>query len=659
MTQTLESTTHQDNLSPYGIITLDDTLQITTVDHSFQQMFGFQQGNLIGVVLESLFNENDRKAVTDFHRKISSYQSGFIELAIELHINKHDYYVLMRMVRHKQQWTVWVENLQGSNAGIIGNLICNQDRYASVLKNSADGVILLNAGNEIIEFNKSFFDIVSIHNSQGILINEAALTGSNFFQQVDDVFNEIQAVINTARQKKRAQLNHPLEYQNYFLLLDITPIFQPVLGYIGCSIVMHDQTATANLEKRAQELAENEIRLVKEQESERLELEFQLRQAQKMEAIGQLTGGIAHDFNNLLTSVLGNAELALEIAHQQANRLLQKYLTNLLHSGQRARDLISQMLVFSRGQRGEFKISELNQVVYEAVKLMQLSLPSSVVIHTHIEDHDSLVKHDVLQIEQVLMNLCMNAHDAVDGVGSINISLSKKQFSDEICSACSHRFKGDYVALSITDNGCGIEQSVIERMFEPFYSTKEVGKGSGMGLSMAHGIIHEHHGHILVKSSQGQGTAITLVLPIAPQQATASTQNKHKPAYTSRIQKLQGSVLLVDDEPLVTEFMQDLMQSRGLDVTATTSSRNALELFKNNPGDYNLIITDQTMPDMTGMQLAQQLLKIQSGLNIILYTGHSEKLSELQVRQQGIKAYLKKPVDSKALLETIQQLLPG
>jgi PAS domain S-box-containing protein len=274
----------------------------------------------------------------------------------------------------------------------------------------------------------------------------------------------------------------------------------------------------------------------KEAEAERGRLEVQLRQAQKMEAIGQLTGGIAHDFNNILTGVMGYIVLAEERVRDLGDAKLLGYLERAQRSGQRARDLIQQMLTFSRGQRGEPRPLQLAPLIKETVKLLGATLPSSIEFATRLENDAPQALLDPVQVEQVLMNLCINARDALQGSGRIEVRLSAATHDGQACASCRQAVTGRYLELCVSDSGPGITPAVLERMFEPFFSTKEVGKGSGMGLATVHGIVHEHGGHVLIDSAPGQGARFRVLFPPlagaveARRQATATSE----PGYASR-----------------------------------------------------------------------------------------------------------------------------
>ena len=248
-------------------------------------------------------------------------------------------------------------------------------------------------------------------------------------------------------------------------------------------------------------------------DEERAQLEAQLRQAQKMEAIGHLTGGIAHDFNNILQGIMGNLALASERQAELKDAQLGKYLDRAQHSARRARELIAQMLTFSRGQRGKRSPVALPELVRDACKLLRSTLPSTIDLRLSLEDALPPLDLDPVQVEQVVLNLCINARDAMRGTGAIRIGLRHHERIHAVCASCRQRVDGSYIELSVRDTGPGITPDVMERMFEPFFSTKDVGRGSGMGLSLAHGIVHEHGGHILVDSLPNERTKFRVLLP--------------------------------------------------------------------------------------------------------------------------------------------------
>jgi signal transduction histidine kinase/CheY-like chemotaxis protein len=408
--------------------------------------------------------------------------------------------------------------------------------------------------------------------------------------------------------------------------------------------------AAIELERR------NALQAQRKAEDERARVEAQLRQSQKMEAIGQLTGGIAHDFNNILTGVMGYIVMAQErsLATQDAQSV--KYLDRAQRAVQRARDLIQQMLTFSRGQRGSTSPQDVAALARESVRLLESSLPSTVEMHTDFPAGLPEVRLDPVQFEQVLMNLCINARDATNGTGRLGIDLRLHDCPECVCTSCRKTFRGTHVVLTVSDTGTGVPDHLLDRIFEPFYTTKEVGKGSGMGLAMVHGIVHEYGGHVLVESAIGQGTRFRVMFPVtarAPAEAVAASgDSRANPAVT-----LVGRILLVDDDATAREFMHDRLTDWGLQVTGFDGPEPALRHFESHADEFDAAILDQTMPRMTGLELARRLIVKRPDLPKLLYSGFADTALEGEIKSAGVHATLKKPIDEATLLARLREIL--
>lgn len=393
-------------------------------------------------------------------------------------------------------------------------------------------------------------------------------------------------------------------------------------------------------------------------EEERLALEAQLRHAQRMETVGQLAGGIAHDFNNILTGLLGYVEMAKEQVESLQDTRLSRYLDRAHRSGLRARNLVQQMLTFSRGQRGQPRPVQIAQVTRDMMGLLESTLPSSIEVTRDIAEDLPTIVLDPLHFEQVLLNLCINSRDAMDGVGKLTISVSRRTCVDCVCCAsCRLPLDGAFVELAITDTGPGIPVEVQQRMFEPFFSTKESGKGTGMGLAIVHGIVHEYGGHLIVNSDAGLGTTIRVLLPCDDGQQASAVIRTAGPGNQADKPVLKGHVLCVDDNAEVGEFMQELMEGWGLEVTRFEDSEAALAAFEAAPDLYDFALLDQTMPRITGIEMARALLAARPGLPVLLYTGYSDQINEESVKAAGVRALLKKPLDLANLRRQVADVL--
>ncbi len=390
-------------------------------------------------------------------------------------------------------------------------------------------------------------------------------------------------------------------------------------------------------------------------EEERRVLQRQLQQAQKMEAVGHLTGGIAHDFNNILASILGYVGLALNHVRDTGDDKVQRYLDEVQKGGERARDLVAQLLAFGRQGQGEPELVQLSNLLYEVTRLLKPTLPATIQLSDSCREDIPPVLADPVRLHQVLMNLCINARDAMRGRGRLELRLGEARDVDFRCASCHQQLHGNYVTLSVRDSGGGIAPGVLEHIFEPFYSTKEVGKGTGMGLAMVHGIVHEMGGHVLVETS-ASGSTFHLLLPPASLGGEVSEEDARYPQLPEP-KPMSGRIMVVDDEVSVGGMIGELLEQLGLEVTVYDDAQAAHDAMVLRPNHFDLVITDQTMPGVTGKELARSLLRMNPSLPIILSTGYSEEIDELTARQMGIRGYLPKPFEASALIELVRQLL--
>ncbi|HSQ05774.1 MAG TPA: response regulator, partial [Burkholderiales bacterium] len=386
--------------------------------------------------------------------------------------------------------------------------------------------------------------------------------------------------------------------------------------------------------------------------TERKRAEQALRQAQKMQALGQLTGGIAHDFNNLLTTIMGYVVLAADRPSAAADTKLESYLAKARRSCESAHDVIQQMLAFSRGRRGQPRPVALQRVIAEAVKLFGPSLPAGVEVETRFEEEIPAVMLDPVHLEQILLNLCLNARDAMNGSGTIRVSAGAAPAGEYLCTACRERAVGAFVEVCVEDSGCGIAPDIVDRIFEPFFTTKAVGKGSGMGLASVHGIVHELGGHIIVDTAPGKGTRFRILFP-------AHQPIEDKPVEPSTrtaapLRNLHGHVLVVDDQHAVAAYMSDLLESWGLEATTAESGSEALSLVLGTKRHFDVVITDHVMPGITGLELARELRSRCPDLPVILYTAFKENIAQAELDDVGLCAVLSKPVNPHELFGMLQ-----
>lgn len=405
---------------------------------------------------------------------------------------------------------------------------------------------------------------------------------------------------------------------------------------------------TAELERSNQQLTKEMVERV-EAETEKETLQRQLFHTQKMESIGTLAGGIAHEFNNILTIILGNTEVTRGLSKPDSP--IRINLDRILGAGGRAKKLVLQILTFSRETTSEPASINPSEVVAESMQMLRPTLPATIEIRENYGAGDSHIYVDPSQINQIIINLCTNASHAMepeDGVLTVEIAeeqLGKEELKQEIGMV-----PGPYVRISVSDTGHGIDGEDVEKIFDPFYTTKNVGKGTGLGLSVVHGIVTKAGGFIQVKSSKGEGSHFHIYFPSLP--ATEEIPEEVSEASYSGKER----ILLVDDEEVIAEVNKNLIETMGYTVTTHINGREALALFESQPDSFDLVITDQTMPQITGIGFAERLLKIRPDLPVILCTGYSSLIDQEKAEKVGIRGFILKPFSRQEIGELIRSL---
>jgi PAS domain S-box-containing protein len=392
-------------------------------------------------------------------------------------------------------------------------------------------------------------------------------------------------------------------------------------------------------------------------EQERLRLEAQLRQAQKMEAIGHLAGGIAHDFNNILTGVIGYLKLGRQRAGKLNQPELIRYLEQASSSADRATELIRQLLTFSRGRGGSPEPLDLSRIVQRCTPLLRATLPSSLSLEFQLESNLPPIFMDPVQAEQVLLNLCINARDAMDGQGQIVIRTRFASDHGRRCAACQKTLSGKLVELCVSDQGPGVAPEYLERIFEPFFTTKPAGQGSGMGLAIVHGIVHESGGHIGLDCSD-TGTSFRVLLPA--HQGAGPDSHRGSTDRSGEIQQaLTGLVLLIDDEQSVLDYMVDQLELWGLDVVPMRSPAQALAWLAKAARQPDVVISDFTMPEINGLELVSRIRAHSPELPIFLYSGYTDEIPHSELVALDLPEPLTKPVDPDRLHNLLSRFLEG
>lgn len=387
-------------------------------------------------------------------------------------------------------------------------------------------------------------------------------------------------------------------------------------------------------------------------QQEHLDLQAQIQQASKMEAIGQLAGGIAHDFNNILASIIGFAELVLSMRQRMKEPEIDEYLGEVVSAGHRARDLISQMLTFTRARRGDPEPVQLVGTITEVSRMLRAAIPTSIEIITDYQEALPSVVADPVQLQQIVLNLLINARDAISGNGVIEITARLGQ-QLEPCATCGELLDDDHVVFSVRDTGHGISSDVAAKIFEMYYTTRAPGEGTGIGLWLINDLVHEYGGHLTMMSEPDQGTTFAIHLP-----GTPSDDLPEAPA-SIRKANIPGLIVVIDDEVSVSNFIAEVLRDTGYEVAIYNDSTLALTFITKQIDNIGMVITDQLMPRMTGMELATQIRSLAPELPIIMVTAFAAETSREDMQKAGINGFLAKPFRIEELLDAIERHAPA
>ena len=520
-----------------------------------------------------------------------------------------------------------VINLQSSEEALKQS----EEKYRQLISHAPTGIYrvdfntgkLVSVNDVICEYTGYTEEELLTMRALDLLTEESQ---KRFLDRLDRLLNGKQ-VPKTAEYKAKTKDGH-----EFWIFLDSRYEYDRDGKLNGATVVAHDITER----KQAQE--------------EKQRLEDQLQQAQKMEAVGTLAGGIAHDFNNILSVIIGYTELIL--MNGNVDPEVKQNLKEIFNASKHARDMVKQILAFSRQSKHERKPIQVRHIVKEALKMLHASLPATIKIRQKLEKNSGVIEADPAQFHQVLMNLCTNAAHAMhekDGV--LEISLSNKDWDQNDMARPPELKPGPYLKLSVSDTGNGINPEAQDHIFEPYFTTKQKGEGTGLGLAVVQGIIKSHNGAVTVESKVGQGSTFHVYLPrIQRSVATDKVASTPLPMGQERI-------LLVDDEQPLVEIGKQMLERLGYTVAARTSSVEALELFKAQPNRFDLVITDIVMPNMTGEKLAEKLMDIRADIPVIFCTGYSEKFTRQHASDMGVRSFLMKPLLMQDLANTVRQAL--
>ena len=517
----------------------------------------------------------------------------------------------------------------------------SEENYRTLVESSSDAIVMLNTERKIVSCNQAFLDLFGyeINEIEGRLIRIIHQSDESFRSFGEKAYPVIKRV---GSYRTEWEFMHkdgstiPVET----ITSSIKSSYGSIRGYVA---IMRDNTERKQIEE------------------EKKRLEDQLQKAQKMEAIGTLAGGIAHDFNNVLYPIFGYTEMTMdEVAEKSIAR---KNLEGVLKAAKRARDLVQQILTFSRQSEQERRPIKIQPVIKEALKLLRSSLPTTIKINQYLDRECGAIMADSTQIHQIVMNLCTNAYHAMREKGGVlevgirNVefgmgSVDKKDKEERSSIEYPVLKTGKYLELTVSDTGHGMSRDVMSRIFDPYFTTKAPGDGTGMGLAVTYGIAKSHGGDIRVYSKEGEGTTFHVYMPVVERDVV-----KPKAEHTDIIQRGDEHILLVDDEQQLVQMIQQMLERSGYHVTPRTSSVEALEAFRAQSGKFDLVITDMTMPNMTGSELAASLLEIRPDIPIILCTGFSEVVSEEKAKEIGIREYVMKPIIWSEITSAIRRVL--
>ncbi len=604
------------------LVTISAEGKVTDVNKATELVTGVTREQLIGSDFSDYFSEPDKAR--------TGYQKVFSEGSVR------DYPLAIRDTRGQVTDVLYNATIYKNEAGevqgvfaaardITAQKAAEQERLLLIaaIEQSSESIVITDDTGEILYANPAFGHI------NDYLPREAM--GQNYFDilQGDDRdkgFNKKLAdILSRGRIWEDHLIRKKKDDTSYELDVTISPVREQSGKIINYSIIERDVTHEAILERH-------------------------LRQQQKMEALGTLAGGIAHDFNNILMPIMINTELSLYDAPEASP--ITQYLNTALQAAQRGQELVKQIISFSRQKEQERSPMRITPVIKETLKFLKATAPQHIEIREHFDTESGMILADPTQIHQVLMNLCSNAvHAMREKSGVLEVSLADVEVDAHMLAKHIDLKPGPYLKLVVSDTGHGMDQELIKRIFDPFFTTKKPGEGTGMGLAVVHGIVKRHEGAIITYSEPGKGTTFHVFFPriqglVEQEQLTLDD-----------IPMGDERILLVDDEEVQVRSGRHLLERLGYDVTTRTASLEALEAFRAQPDAFDLVVTDQSMPGLTGIQLAERLMQIRPGIPIILCTGFSEVVDGKEAKAMGIQEFMMKPFSARQLAETIRRIL--
>jgi PAS domain S-box-containing protein len=603
-----------------------DTRTIPACNPAVEDIFGYSQEEIIGKNTE--FLHVNKELYEEFGRRLFPALDATGVFRTEYRMRRKD-----GSVFYTENTVTEMVDDSGNRSGVVSVVRDitarrqaeeDRSRLMTAIEHTVEGITITDADG-IIEYLNPAFETITGYSHDDIIGREAdvVLAGRHdetFHKPLQETMSSGVSWSGHLIRKRRG------DDASYDVELTITPVYD-IAGTIAHYVsVERDVTREVKLER-------------------------ELRQSQKMEALGTLAGGIAHDFNNILMPITLNTELALRTTGEPAKT--SENLRYVLDAAQRGRELVKQIIAFSRRKEQKREPVRIAPVIREALKLLKASLPATIEMRENTDDKPSdVVLADPTQIHQVLINLCTNAAHAMrKGGGVLNVSLASIEVDQNTASSHADLKPGPYLRMTVSDTGEGMNREIMERIFEPFFTTKERSEGTGMGLSVVHGIVRNHRGAITVYSELGRGSAFNIFFP------RMEVSLERESISPLDIPTGEERILLVDDEEPVLRSERTMLESLGYKVIAVDKSNEALNLFRAHPSEFDLVITDQTMPIMTGSELTRKLMQLRRDIPIILCTGFSEAVDEHKARAEGIREFVMKPFTTKEMAESIRRVL--
>ncbi|MBC8182465.1 PAS domain S-box protein [candidate division KSB1 bacterium] len=610
-----------------GVILINNEGNITFWNSAAEKIFGYSAKEGLNKNLHDLISTS--KQYDTFDRIFSKFKTAggenvvgeVLELeGIQKDRSKIAIELSLSSFKEKDSW-----NAVGIIRDITERKLIEekQKMLSTALEQSAELIIITDSRGNIQFVNPAFEQITGYKNDEVVGKNPSFLKSG---KQENDFYKNLWETISAGNVWKGRFVNKKKDGSFYDEMATISPITNSNGEIVNYIALKRDIT--------------NEIKL-----------EHHLRQSQKMQTIGTLAGGIAHDFNNILSPLFGYTEMLLQDVDEGSQ--IHSAIEQIFKAALRAKDLVHQILTFSRQGESERKPFYVHHIVKEIIQLLKASLPATIQITRNINSNCGMVLADPTQIHQIIMNLCTNASYAMgEKGGTMEIKLDSVEFDASTAKQFGNLSEGTYIRTSVSDTGHGMEKDVVDRIFEPFFTTKPVGEGTGLGLSVAHGIVKDHGGTIIVESKPGIGSTFRFFLPVAPEDVQEKILVKKKISNGNN-----EHILLVDDEESVTEMLESMLERMGYNVTSISNSLQALQTFRNAPQAFDVVISDQTMPDMSGVQLSKELLNIRPDIPIILCTGYSDSISQEKTIEMGINGFIEKPFLQNDISVIIRQAL--